>query len=289
MNALTAALTTIRRSPYQALVSILMMTVTFFVVYVFSFFVAGTQKVLTYFETQPQVIAFFELETPETSIQSLEKKMQEQWYVESVKIVTQEEALKIYQEDNKTDPLLLELVTADILPASIEVAAKDLDSLVLVKEELEKAPDVEDVEYQEGIVETLSSWTQSVRTIGIAAVFTLLTISFLIIMVVIAIKATHTRNTIKIMRFIGATAWYIKAPFVVEGMLYGAIGSILGFGATVAALMYSSPWISSFLGEIKIFPIPMELFAAQVGIGTLGGLMLGGFAGLIAVQRLIKQ
>ena len=210
MNALTSALTTIRRSPYQALVSILMVSVTFFVVYMFSFFVAGTQKVLTYFETQPQVIAFFELETPETSITALEKKMTEQWYVDSVKVVTQDEALKIYQEDNKNDPLLLELVTADILPASIEVAAKDLDSLVLVKEELEKASDVEDVEYQEGIVETLSSWTASVRTIGIVAIFTLSTISFLIIMVIIAIKATHKRNTIKIMRFIGATSWYIK-------------------------------------------------------------------------------
>ena len=289
MNALTSALTTIRRSPYQALVSILMVSVTFFVVYMFSFFVAGTQKVLTYFETQPQVIAFFELETPETSITALEKKMTEQWYVDSVKVVTQDEALKIYQEDNKNDPLLLELVTADILPASIEVAAKDLDSLILVKEELEKASDVEDVEYQEGIVETLSSWTASVRTIGIVAIFTLSTISFLIIMVIIAIKATHKRNTIKIMRFIGATSWYIKAPFVVEGMLYGIMGSVLGFGATVATLMYSSPWISEFLGDIQIFPIPTELFAIQVGVGTLGGIVLGGFAGLLAVQRLIKQ
>lgn len=289
MNALNSALTTIRRSPYQALVSILMVSVTFFVAYVFSFFVSGADQVLSYFETQPQIIAFFELETPDSSITALSEKMESQWYVDSVKVVDQEEALRIYQEDNKNDPLLLELVTADILPASIEVAATDLDSLLLVKEELEKAPDIEDVVYQEDIVETLSSWTQSVRLIGIAAIITLATISFLIIMIVIAMKAAHKRGTIKIMRFIGATTGYIKFPFVIEGMMYGMVGSLIGFGSTMATLMYASPWISEFLGDVSVFPIPTEFLAAQVGIGTLAGMFLGGFAGLVAVQRLIKQ
>jgi len=289
MNALTTALTTIRRPPYQSLLSIFMVSITFFVVYTFSFFVAGTNQVLTYFETQPQVIAFFELETTPESITALEKKMSSQWYVDSVKVITQEEALTIYQEDNKADSLLLELVTADILPASIEVAAKDLDSLVLVKEELEKSSNIEDVAYQEGVVDTLASWTASVRTIGIVAIFTMSTISFLIIMVVIAIKATQKRKTIKIMRFVGATTGYIKTPFVLEGMIYGVLSSLLGFGATMAALMYNSPWISKFLGDIQVFPIPMELLAIQLGVGTAAGMTLGGFAGLLAVGRLIKQ
>lgn len=289
MNSLATALATIRRSPYQALVSILMVSVTFFVAYLFSFFIAGANEVLNYFETQPQIIAFFELETPSSSIESLKKKMEDQWYVDSVKIVTQEQALAIYQEDNKADPLLLELVTADILPASIEVAATDLNSLVLVKEELEKSPDIEDVVYQEDIVKTLGSWTQSVRLVGLGAIITLGTISFLVIMIIVAMKAAHKRNTIKIMRFIGATTWYIKVPFLVEGMLYGLVGSVLGFGATMAALMYSSPWVAEFLGDVRIFPIPPEFLALQIGVGTLSGVALGGFAGLLAVQRLIKQ
>jgi len=67
------------------------------------------------------------------------------------------------------------------------------------------------------------------------------------------------------------------------------IGSLLGFGATMAALMYASPWVSEFLGEVHIFPIPPEFLAAQVGAGTVAGMLLGGFAGLLAVQRLIKQ
>lgn len=289
MNALTAALTTIRRSPYQALVSILMLSVTFFVVYVFSFFVAGTHKILEYFETQPQIIAFFELETPDEAISKLQKEMETKPYVESVTIVNQEDALAIYQEENKADPLLLELVTADILPASIEVAGNDLSALTSIKADLDNAQYIEDVVYQQDIVETLSSWTQSIRIIGIGSIVTLATISFLVIMVVIGIKATHQRNAIGIMRFIGATQWYIKAPFLLEGLLYGITGSLLGFMAAIATLLYATPWIKDFMAEVQLFPVPMEFYAAQLGAGTLAGILIGAFASLLAVQRMIKR
>jgi cell division transport system permease protein len=289
MNALTTALTTIRRSPYQALVSILMVSVTFFVVYSFSYFVGGAHKILQYFETQPQIIAFFELQTPTEAITQLKQIMEAKPYVESVKIVSQEDALKMYQEENKADPLLLELVTADILPASIEVAGNDLQALQSIKQDLDTAQNVEDVVYQQDIIETLSSWTRSVRIIGVGAIITLATISFLIIMVVIAIKAAHKRRTISIMRIIGATQWYIKAPFLLEGMVYGAIGSLIGFIVAAGVLLYSTPWIKAFLGDIQVFPVPLTFFLAQAVIGTIAGSLLGGSAGFLAVQRLIKR
>ena len=69
MNSLTTALTTIRRSPYQALISILMITVTAFVAYSFTAFMMGSKIVLEHFETQPQVLAFFDLETESSVIQ----------------------------------------------------------------------------------------------------------------------------------------------------------------------------------------------------------------------------
>ncbi len=289
MNALTTALATIRRSPYQALVSILMLSVTFFVVYLFCYFVAGTHKILEYFETQPQIIAFYELETPPEAITALQKEMESKPYVETVTMVSQEDALAIYQEENKADPLLLELVTADILPASIEVAGNDLQSLVQIKTDLDAAEYIEDVIYQQDIVETLSSWTESVRTIGLGAIITLSTISFLFISVVISIKATHQRKAISIMRFIGATQWYIKAPFLIEGVLYGIFGSLLGFFAAVGMLLYATPWIKSFLGEMQLFPIPLEFYAVQLAAGTAAGIFIGAFASLFAVQRMIKR
>jgi cell division transport system permease protein len=61
MSALTTALIGMRRSPYQSLAAILLVTLTFFVGYSFSLFSLGSELVLRYFETQPQVIGFFQL------------------------------------------------------------------------------------------------------------------------------------------------------------------------------------------------------------------------------------
>lgn len=288
MNSLSTALTTMRRTPYQALVSILMVSLTFFVAYVFSLVVAGGHVVLQYFEARPQIIAFFELKTPDADITALEQSMRNKPYVKDATVVTQEEALEIYQRENKDDPLLLELVTADILPASIEVSAVKIADLPQIKSDLEQATSVEDVVYQQDIVDALNRWTSSIRIIGLAAVTALGVISFMTVMVLIAIKAANQRRAISIMRIIGATKGYVQAPFVWEGMLYGIIGSVIGWAIMYTVLLYTSPWIRDFLGEIQVLPVPPLYLAIQIGAGTFLGMLLGGIAGMVAVRRYLK-
>jgi len=289
MNSLTTALTTIRRSPYQALTSILMVVVTFFVAYSFSIFVIGSKVVLEHFETQPQVLAFFELETDPKVIETVAQSMKEKSYVSSVKIISQEDALKLYQKDNSDDPLLLELVTADILPASVEVSGSDIDSLTQIKKDLEQFSQVEDIEYQEDVISTLSNWISTIELTGAVTTIVLGIISFLIIMVVIAMKANAQKKKIMIMRMLGATKWYIKAPYMFEGMIYGLVGSLLGWLAMFAALLYLTPSINYMLGDISLLPAPIEFYALHALSGVILGMILGSFASIFAVQRFIKN
>lgn len=289
MNALATALTTIRRSPYQAMISILMLAVTFFVAYSFSAFLIGSQVVINHFETQPQVLAFFELSTQLEAIESVADEMESKSYVNSVTVISQEEALKLYQEDNKDDPLLLELVTADILPASVEVSGKNIASLEQIKSDLESFDSVEDVEYQEDVISTLSNWINSLELAGIALTAVLGTISFLIIMTIIAMKANAQKHKIRVMRMLGATKWYIKAPYMFEGMIYGLVGAILGWTAMFSVLLYITPSINYILDSITLLPAPLEFYALHAGAGILSAMILGAFASTVAVQRFIKN
>ena len=289
MSALATALTTIRRSPYQALVCVLMTAVTFFVAYSFSLFLLASSILLRHFETQPQVIAFFELETEEAAIQEVAQSLKNQPFVFSVKTILQDEALALYQEENKNDPLLLELVTADILPASVEVSGKSIESLNQIKEELEKFTEINEIVYQEDVVELLTSWITTLEQVGLGVTIFLSLISFLIIAVVIAMKAGAQKRTIGIMRILGATKWYIQAPFVSEGVVYGLIGSLLGWAMSMGALLYLTPFLENLLTGLQIFPIPIELYAAHLGIGLLLGALLGAFASAVASGRLIKK
>lgn len=289
MKQFEDALVAIRRTPYQSLVAILMLTVTFFVGYLFSLFAAGTDAILKYFETRPQVIAFFQVDADPNAVQGLADTMRTKSYVESVTVVTKEEALELYRQDHREDPLLLELVTAEILPASVEVSGNSVDSLDRIQADLNGAASVEDVVYQEDIVENIKQWTRAIRTIGVVATVVLGGVSFLTIMSLIGMKISARRNAISVMNVIGATRGYISGPFLLEGILYGVVGSLLGWGIMYALLLYATPALQDFLGTIVMLPLPWEAVVAQVGVGTLIAVLLGGSASLFATSRMLKK
>jgi cell division transport system permease protein len=288
MNSFATALLNMRRSPYQSLASIILLSVTFFVGYLFSLFAVASQQVLQYFETRPQVVAFFELETDVKTINSIAEELQQQNFVSQIKLVSKQEALEIYQEENKDDPLLLELVTSDILPASIEVSATSIEDLKKVRDELTDNTAIDEVVLQEDILESLDSWTQNIRIVGIIVLTILAITSLLMMVVVIGMKVVTKRPAINIMRIIGASKWFIRSPFVLEGILYGMISSLVGWGASLGVLLYYLPTISEFLGPIEFAPAA-PLFAIQVGTGTLAGMLLGAIAGSLAVGRVMRK
>jgi cell division transport system permease protein len=289
MNPLSSALTAMRRSPYQTLAAILMVSLTCFVGYTFSLALIGAEKILQYFETRPQIIGFFDLNASSEQIDSLKQTMQQKPYVDTVTVVSKDQALELYKQDNQDDPLLLELVSADILPASIEVSGKDAQSLGQIKDDLSKAQGVEEVVFQQDVLDTLTTWTKSLRYVGAGLIALLGITSFLLITVIIGMKITTKKSAIHIMRIIGATKWYIQAPFMFEGVLYGVVGSVLGWTVTYAGLLYLTPWLKDFLGSVPLLPVPWEFLAMQLGLGTLIALVIGSFASLTAARRMIRK
>ena len=288
MNPLGSAFTNIRRSPFQALTAIIIITQLLFIGYAFSLVAMGAREIFLYFETRPQVIGFFELNTPDTTIQEVNQLMMQKPYVKEVKLVTQDQALDIYRSDNQDDPLLLELITAEMLPASIEVSADDVASLVQVKNDLEAVQAVEEVAFQEDVADQLSNWTNTLRYLGIASMVILGITSFLIITALISMKVASRKRAIKIMRILGASRWYIEAPFFFEGVLYGLTGSLIGWAMMFGALQYLTPWLNDFLGSITLLPVKPEIFAIQLSIGTLSAMLLGGLAGIVAVRKIMR-
>ena len=289
MKNLTTALTTIRRAPYQSMAAIMLLTVTFFVAYSFSLFTIGSEQVLKYFETRPQVVAFFEVDAPDSEIQAAYNSLREKEYVTDISLVTKEDALLLYQEENRDDPLLLELVTSQILPASVEVSGETLGDLQRIKGDLEDFPGIDEVVLQEDVLDALANWTSSIRIVGLAAISILAFTSLLIMIIIIGMKVVTKRPAILIMRIIGASNWFVKSPFIYEGMVYGIISSTLGWGASYAGLLYLTPILKEFLGPIQIFPVSIELLAIQYLVGTLMAILLGAIAGSIAVSRVMRK
>ena len=139
MKSFNTAWRNIRRSPYQAFAAILIMTLTFLVVSFFVFILVGSSKIVSYFESVPEVTAFFKNEASQEDINALENELSQTGKISSVKFVSKEEAVEIYKEQNKNDPILIEFVTADVLPASFEISAYEIEDLGSISEMLKKS------------------------------------------------------------------------------------------------------------------------------------------------------
>lgn len=278
----------IRRSPYQATAAILIMLLTFLAVSVFTILIIGSSRVITYFESKPQVTAFFKDDAKQSDIDVLKSDLQSTGKVSSMKFVSKEEALQIYREQNKNDPLLLELVTADILPASLEISAYNLSDLSELSTFIKNNPAVSEVVYQKDVVSALTTWTNAIRIIGVILIALLSLVSIFIMSIIIGMKISHKKDEIEIMQLIGATKWYISSPFVLEGIFYGVLGAFFGWLVTSAALFLTTPLLESFLRGIPILPVPWWFYLALLGGELIFAVILGIFSSLLAVMRYIK-
>lgn len=279
----------IRRSPYQSLTAIAIMSLTLFVALAFFLTALGSQAILNYFESKPQITVFFTDEKKPADIKVLEEKLKATGEVSQTKYISKEEALAIYQEQNKKDPLLLEMVTASILPASLDVSAKDPQSLSGLVKFLQAEPNVEEVVYQKEIVDLLISWTQTIRKTGVLLVGFLTFLSLMILLTIIGMKIAIRKGEIEILRLIGASKWYIRLPFLFEGFFYGTVAAVIGWLICVSLLLYLTPSLKSFLSGVPLFPVP-SIFLLELLLGSiLVGLGVGIVGSLLAVWRYLKD
>jgi cell division transport system permease protein len=101
---------------------------------------------LTYFESRPQVKAFFKYESTISDVNNLKSHISSTTTIDAAVFVSKEEALSLYRAQNQDNPLLLEMVTADILPASLEVSANgDLEKIASI---MQQDPLVEEVVFK---------------------------------------------------------------------------------------------------------------------------------------------
>lgn len=275
----------IRRSPYQSIAAVLLLIVTLFVAQAFFLIAYGFHEILGYFETQPQVTAFFTNEASASAILAVKAELEQQDFVESVRYVSKEDALGIYREQNKEDPLLLEMVSAEILPASLEVSARTIAALPLIRQRISESPNIEEVAYQQDVVEKLEKWSRAIQYIGLSIVGLLAFASVLVLIVIISLKVASKRHEIATMRLLGASSWYIRGPFIMEGSLYGFVGALIAWIVLVVGVMYAKSMVLAFLDTIPSTFTQLPTLAVIGLLAMVVGSMLGMLASLIAVRR----
>lgn len=297
MKATKAAWTHIRRSPYQAAAAVISMFLTLLVSGIFALTSTTSFFILKYFESKPQVTVFFAEKAEEKDAIILKNTLEATGKTASIKYVSKEDALALYKEQNKNDPLLLEMVTADILPASLEVTAKDPRFLKDLEPVMKEASGVEEVVYQRDVVDTLLSWTNAIRLVGGILGGLLALNAILIVMTITGMKVALKKDEVEILKLIGASPWYIRMPFLLEGGWYGVMGALAAWAVTTTLVLSFREPMVSFLGIIpQVHMVLGDPLSAMFIIPSLGflfilltfGFLLGSVGSFVALGKYIK-
>jgi len=292
----------IRRSPFQAIAALFVLTLTFFVATLVSTLGYSSAKLISYFETRPQVIAFLKDSATEEQIAALEHKLQGDSRIKDVNYVSKEEALSIYKNATSDNPLLGQLVSPSIFPASLEFSVKDLSFAQTTIDQVKTEPIVDSVGFTAAlggesslndVVARLRTITTYVRVGGGVFVGLLGLTSFVVLLIIISMRMTTRREEVEILDLIGATKGFIQSPIIIEALIYAVVGAILGWAIAFIGILYLAPAAVSYFGEIPVLPRDalgiFELFGSILGVELVVGTILAFSGSLLAVARVKKN
>lgn len=277
-----------RRTPYQALAASMVMFFTFLTLLLFLILAYTSQKILAYYESKPQTIAFFKDNTSDADIKAISGALNQTGKVTNLKYVSKDDALQIYKDRNKDNPQLLELVTANILPASLEISTTSPQDLAPIAEILRREPVVDQVIVPEDVIQSLTHATSVVRGVGVITVGFLVLFAFLVILMIIGFKIRIKRTEIEIMKLLGASTWFIRAPFILEGITYGVIGAVGAWVFSWALVWYLSPFIEKALLEVQVLPLSPIFMLLLLLVSITTAVFIGGLGSYGAVRRYLR-
>jgi len=292
----------IKRNKFLSLSTILVASI---VLVISSFFISVgllSQKAIKYYEKKAQVIIFFKRDTKEADIMKIKDLFNDALLVEKIEFISQEQALAIYKEDFSDNPDLLATVTADSLPPSLEIRAKDVDSLLTLIERINKEREtnssIDEVMYFKDVVNNLRTLSNTIRIASIILISALLVIAFSLIRIAVGFNINSHKDEIKIMNLMGSTNKYIKMPYLFEGAYYGGLGGfiaatliIVPFFILIVSLMRNPDFSFSFnqilrdLGLTFLRPVNLPFIIIYYLAHILSGILIGLVSSLSAIKK----
>ena len=282
-NSFLDALKSLKRNRSLSFASIATVAATLFIFGVFLLIQVNLNVVMKSVESQLEVRVTLNKDITENQQTSIEDTLKKIVGVKTVKLETNKEALvNLQRQFGKDNQSLLEgLDKKNPLPFTFIVKVDKPEFIATVVKDVTGLPGVEEVKDGKDVVNTVMTVTNTIKLVGIGIFVILIAVSFFLIGNTIKLTVYSRRREIGIMKYIGATDWFIRAPFIVEGVLLGVFGALIS--DLVLYLLYSfivsKAGVSfSFLQLVGPSYVFNALLWEFVAIGSIIGCLGSGFA-----------
>jgi len=290
------------RNRFVSFASILVMTVTLFILGTVVFTGVILQTTLQQLKNQADVNVYFVPNTPEDQIFQLKKSVDALPEVASTQYISQDDELAQFRSRHQNDQLTLQALDelgGNPLGAVLTVKAKDISQYDAIAKFLQQQQTAQgqssiidkinyfDAQHRQAL-DRLQKIIAAAQTLGIAIIVILILTTLAICFNTLRLAIYTSREEIGVMRLVGANQMYIRAPFMVEGVLYGLISGVITLLVFYPLTYWLGNATQNFFGGVNIFSYYINnfLFFALGIIGT--GVVLGALASFLAVRRYLK-
>jgi len=235
---------------------------------------------------QLQIVVYLSDGMDEKQIGVLKSSLETTPHIDKIRFISREEALKNMKERLKNQFEISD-IGKNPLPNSFEVIVNEPDRIPKVAAIIKTYPGVEKVRYGEKIAGKLLVINRAVHWIGIIIVLALFLSTLFIVSNTIRLTVFARRREIAVMQLVGAANWFIRWPFIMEGVLQGFLGALFSILLIKLIYAYFMPRIETALPFLTM--VPFNSLFSTVTLILLGtGIFVGAVGSLISVNRFLR-
>ena len=276
----------IRRRLANAYVSTLIsISLVLLLVGIAALLLVNARSVSDYFKENLQISVIMKPEVEDIAAIDYQGELEAMPSVKSTRFVSKEQGTEEMKEMLGED--FFSVFSSSPIPASIDITLNaryvEPDSVALVKETILKSPIVDEVDYQQSLIEALNANLKRIALVLGVFIALLLFVSFVLINNTVRLNVFSRRFTIHTMKLVGATRAFIRAPFMIQSVFLGFFSAVIAIAILLAGMFFIR---SGFSQLFEIFR--MDLLLAVMGIMVVSGIMICTLSTFFGVNRLIS-
>ena len=227
--------------------------------------------------------------TPLQTVYDFQAQLTADPRVDSVRFVTKDEALVAFKSDPQNS-ILSQQIDGNPLDAKLDVNVKNLTDVASIDAMARKWTGVDPTDptnYQGDFVNRMLDLSEWLALAGVGLLIVLCVVSVVIVMNTIRTAVYHRRKEIEVMKLVGATEWFVRGPFVIEGIMTGVIAAAIALALLVIAY---EPAVQQFKSDVGFIPLSYDpTFISSLARDLLvAGALLGALGSYIGVRRYVR-
>lgn len=280
--------TSFKRNIWMTLASIFTVVLSLFILGFFSIVILNLNKMADTLESQVQISVYLKDDLSQEEIDETKETLSKIEGLQDIKFTTREEAMENFKERLGDQQFLLDaLDDTNPLLDSFSLTVTSPQQVKTIADTVVALDSVESASYSQDIINHLFNLTHLIRLIGVALIILLTGAAIFIISNTIRLTVFARRKEIAIMKYVGATDWFIRWPFLLEGICLGFIGGGL---ATIFLYIVYNQVTQEIYEAMAFFPlIPQHPFIDYISLAILvAGIIIGALGSTISLKRFLK-